>query len=139
MHPLSKIPAAVLALVLGCDGRAAELDVTITGVTPNNGTVLVGIFSPGMPFTGKPMAYATAQPNGSRATVKFPSLAAGEYAVSAFQDTNGNQRLDRGKFGIPTEKYGFSRDARGNYGPPEFVDASIRVAEKTAAISFSLE
>ena len=139
MHLLSKIPAAVVLLALGCDGHAAELDVTITGVTPNNGTVLVGLFNSGMSFTGKPMAYASAQPNGAQASVKFPSVPPGEYAVSAFQDTNGNQKLDRGKFGIPTEKYGFSRDARGSYGPPEFIDASIRVGEKTAAISFTLE
>ena len=139
MHPLLKIPAAVLLLALGCDGRAAEIDVTITGVAPSNGTVLVGLFGSGMSFTGKPIAYVSAQPNGTQASVKFPSVAPGEYAVSAFQDTNGNQRLDRGKFGIPTEKYGFSRDARGNYGPPDFGDASIRVGEKGAAISFTLE
>ena len=139
MHSLLKLPASVLLLALGGDGRAAELDVTITGVSLKNGTVLVGLFRPGMSFTGKPLAYASAQPNGALAKVEFTPIAPGEYAVSAFQDANGNQRLDRGKFGIPTEKYGFSRDARGNYGPPEFVDALIRVGEKGAAISFTLE
>jgi len=139
MHLLSKLPAALILFALGCDGRAAELDVTVTGVAPDHGVVLVGLFRPGMSFTGKPLTYASAKPNGAQASVKFPEVAPGEYAVSAFQDTNGNQKLDRGKFGIPTEKYGFSRDARGNYGPPEFVDASIRVGEKGAAISFALE
>jgi uncharacterized protein (DUF2141 family) len=139
MHPLLKISTAALVFALACDSRAAELDVTISGITPNHGTVLVGLFNPGMAFTDKPLAHAVAPANGARASVKFSSVAPGEYAVSAFQDTNGNQKLDRGKYGIPVEKNGFSRDAHGNYGPPDFGDASFRVGDKATAIDFTLE
>lgn len=43
----------------------------------------------------------------------------GQYAVSAFHDENNNSVLDKNFLGIPQEKYGFSNDARGTFGPPE--------------------
>ena len=32
--------------------------------------------------------------------------------------------------GIPKENYGFSRDARGKFGPPDFDDAAIEVKDE---------
>jgi uncharacterized protein (DUF2141 family) len=32
--------------------------------------------------------------------------------------------------GIPKEPYGFSRDARGKFGPPGFEDAAIEVRDE---------
>ena len=52
-------------------------------------------------------------------TLSIPckGLPAGAYAVALFQDENGNDNLDTTAFGAPTEKYGFSNDARGVMGP----------------------
>lgn len=141
-NPRSISRLAAVAGLLAASSQAAsaaDLDVTIHGVTPRQGVVLVGLYTANTPFGDKPLAYASAQVTGDSVTVKFPAVAAGEYAISAFQDTNGNHKLDRGKYGIPTEKYGFSRDARGNYGPPEFHDASFVVGAKPQLISFTLE
>ena len=46
-------------------------------------------------------------------------------AVAAYHDENGDQDLNRNSFGIPTERYGFSRNARGLTGPPSFEQAVI--------------
>lgn len=54
--------------------------------------------------------------------MKFNSLKAGTYAIRYFHDENENGELDTGTFGIPTEGYGFSNDARGFMGPPSFDD-----------------
>jgi uncharacterized protein (DUF2141 family) len=59
-------------------------------------------------------------------------------AVAAFHDENGNGRLDRNRLGIPTERYGFSRDARGVTGPPDFEDAVIDRPESGQSISLSI-
>jgi ABC-type glutathione transport system ATPase component len=48
----------------------------------------------------------------------FKDLAPGTYAVSAYQDLNGNQRLDANMVGMPTEPYGFSRDAKASSARP---------------------
>jgi uncharacterized protein (DUF2141 family) len=59
--------------------------------------------------------------------VTLPKVPAGNYGLSAFHDENGNGSLDRGEFGIPTEGYGFGRDAVGNSGPPEFEATVVRI------------
>lgn len=57
------------------------------------------------------------------ATWRVRALPFGVYAVKAYHDTNGNEALDKGAFGVPKEPYGFSRNARGRLGPPRYADA----------------
>lgn len=52
-------------------------------------------------------------------------LKAGTYAIALFQDLNNNSKLDTGIFGIPTEKYGFSNNAKGFMGSPSFKKAKF--------------
>lgn len=47
-------------------------------------------------------------------------LPPGEYSVMLYQDENRNGQLDTGMFGVPKEPYGYSNDATGKMGPPEF-------------------
>lgn len=54
-------------------------------------------------------------------------LAAGSYALSVFADANGNQQLDTNFVGNPIEPYGFSRDARALFGPPDFEQARFEI------------
>lgn len=70
-------------------------------------------------------------------TLLIDALAPGRYAVMAYVDRNGNGKLDRGMFGRPTEPYGFSNGG-GRFGPPDFADAVIDVADTGAAIHIDL-
>ena len=54
-------------------------------------------------------------------------LPKGTYAIGIFVDANYNNKMDRNFFGVPKEQYGFSNDAKGNFGPPSFKDASFNV------------
>lgn len=56
---------------------------------------------------------------------EFDNLPNGDYAISVIHDENENKGLDTGIFGIPTEDYGFSNDARGKFGPASFEDSKI--------------
>ncbi len=47
------------------------------------------------------------------------------FAVAAYHDENGDEELNRNRLGIPTERYGFSRNARGLTGPPEYADVLL--------------
>lgn len=58
-------------------------------------------------------------------SIPCQGLPAGTYAISLFQDENGNGKLDSGAFGIPTEKFGFSNDAEGMMGPPSYAKCSF--------------
>lgn len=70
-------------------------------------------------------------------TLRVDALAPGRYAVAVYVDRNGNGKLDRGMFGRPTEPYGFSNGG-GSFGPPDFVDALIEVADTGSAIRIDL-
>lgn len=43
-----------------------------------------------------------------------------QVAIAAYHDANSNGVLDRNPLGVPTERYGFTGNARGLTGPPEF-------------------
>ena len=58
------------------------------------------------------------------ATYKF-ELPEGTYTIGIFVDTNYNNKMDRNLFGVPKEQFGFSNNAKGNFGPPSFKDASF--------------
>ena len=63
--------------------------------------------------------------DGETQVVVFENVPSGIYAISIFQDLNGNGELDENKSGIPSEPFGFSNDARGKLGPPKYKKASF--------------
>ena len=65
-------------------------------------------------------------------SVVFAEVPPGRYAIKAFHDSDGDGELGRDLFGAPSEDYGFSNDARGTFGPPDFADAAVAVGEQPA-------
>jgi len=105
---------------------AADLAIEIEGFEPGKGQVRVALFDAAAEFPAKPTQGQRAKADGAKTVVVFRDLPAGRYAVSAYHDENANEKLDRGMFGIPKERTGFSQDARGGPGgPPEFRDAAF--------------
>jgi uncharacterized protein (DUF2141 family) len=70
--------------------------------------------------------------------VTIEGVPPGTWAVLAYQDENANGELDRNLIGIPSENYGFSRDARGRFGPPSFDDAAMPIRAEAAAATVRL-
>lgn len=69
-------------------------------------------------------------PTKSLIPFTFPQVSPGTYAIVAFQDANGNGKLDTGLLG-PKEPWGMSfRAARPAFRPPRFEDASFTVPEE---------
>ena len=58
----------------------------------------------------------------NRAQIKF-NIPFGSYAISGFQDFDGNGIMSGNFLGIPKEPFGFSNNARGKFGPPKWRDA----------------
>ena len=54
---------------------------------------------------------APLEPGASRIDLELELPQEGQYIVAAFQDLNGNGKLDKNFFGVPTEPYGFSKVA----------------------------
>ena len=107
----------------------ATLTVTITGVEPDGGAIYVALQEQNG-FAQEDGAYTqTASADGRTATVTFDGVEPGDYAVAAFQDTDGDGGLTLRAAG-PTEPWGFSgRVSRS--AAPRFDDASISVDGRT--------
>lgn len=129
MH-IRSIPLLAALLAAAASAQAADLRVEITVPPERQGTVLAALFDQADGFPrGKPLRTATAQPAQGKALLEFAELPPGDYAVSVFLDENANFKLDANLFGMPTELYGFSRNARNLAGPPAFADAALRLEE----------
>jgi len=120
--------------------NAADLTITVKAVRNSTGAVYLAVYDEtgfGKPELAKARQRASAA-NGD-ITFVFHDLAAGKYAVASYHDENGNGKLDTNSLGIPTEGYGFSNNAQGNFGPPAFAQAAFDFDGKTAkSIAFSL-
>ena len=49
-----------------------------------------------------------------------------EYVIKVFHDVNSNGKLDTAMFGIPLEAYGFSNNARGKFGSPDYSETVFK-------------
>jgi uncharacterized protein (DUF2141 family) len=118
--------------------QAADLTVGIEGLKNANGQVLVAVFDRAADFLKQPVRVAAVNAQQGTVKVSIAGLPAGDYALSVFQDENGNGKLDKNVVGMPTEPYGFSNDAVGNYGPPSFQDATVRLADTGGTATIAL-
>ena len=118
--------------------RAARLDIELTGIENDHGLVRVAVCTPET-FTTKHCPFGGAAPaKPGSVVVSVDGIPPGRYAVQAYHDEDGDGRLRRSLFGIPTEAIGFSRDARVRLGAPSFEDAAIDVAEPATATRLRL-
>jgi len=131
--PLVSRMSTALALMLAAAGAsAATLTVVVEGAQGRQGAVRAAMFRDATGWL-KPDAAIRADiaaldsVSGTSVTFVYPDLPAGRYALSVFHDANNDGKLGTNPAGIPVEPYGFSRDARGRFGPPAFDDAAIDV------------
>lgn len=130
--------AACVAVAAG-SAAAADLTVTVDGVTGAQGNVMVALFDKASEFpSGNRFKVQMVPAAAGTARLVFKDIPPGRYALSAFQDVNGNGRLDANMVGLPTEPYGASRDARGKMGPPAFDDAAVTLGGQPLSLTIHL-
>jgi uncharacterized protein (DUF2141 family) len=106
-------------------GWSQTMEVVIKNVNDAEGNIMVGLFSNEADFLKKRFASKKIKAIKGEVHFVFENIPAGTYAVSAFHDANLNGILDKNMIGIPTEGFGFSNDAMGMFGPPDFEKASF--------------
>lgn len=122
----------IVALALGAAltpaAHAAELTLTFPGLKAKTGAVLVAAYDGADSWaSGKPTRAVIASAADAVPTAKLEGLPDGTYAVRAFHDVDGDGKMGRNPFGIPSEPYGFSNDAPPVMGPPAFEAAAFPV------------
>lgn len=117
---------------------AASIEVRVQGVTtPPKGTVRVAICDKATFLKDCPHS-ASAPAQQGETIVTVDNVPPGNWAVLSYQDENDNGELDRNILGIPKERYAFSREARGRFGPPSFEDAAFVLRDEKAVSHIKL-
>jgi len=139
-HPATGLIATVLPCLAAPSALAGELSVEVLGITPNHGKVYIAVYDQqeAFPISGRQRVSQVLASEDTHLTVQFRDLPPGKYAAVAFQDFNGNGKLDKNFLGIPKEPYGFSNGARGSTGPPTFTAASFTL-DSNAATTITLK
>lgn len=113
----------------GADGSADPISIRVIGAIPGDSLVWLAIYNAETSFNDPENALIAAQvpvqQNGVAACTIPASQLPKRFAIAAFHDTNNDGALSRNQFGIPAERYGFSNNARGKFGPPAFEEAVI--------------
>jgi uncharacterized protein (DUF2141 family) len=123
---LAAVPAGLNA------NSGVTLTVTLTGGKPGEGEFVVGLFDNQKTWLKDVVAEVRVPVDeDGGAVVSFEGLPAGTFAISTYQDCNGNGQLDRlVVFGPPREPYAFSNEARGMFGPAKFEDAAFEIGDE---------
>ena len=114
--------------VAGLTSAAAAQDLRLDLSTrETGGRLAIAVYRDADSFrrSERPVATRMVARTGPVTSVTIEGLAPGRYAVAAFHDTDGNGDLTLWPIGVPREAYGFSRDARGRFGPPGFEAAAF--------------
>lgn len=124
--------AAMILCAAASPAHADDVTIALQGAKKNAGSIVLCLWAKedGFPDceSGKAVKRIVVPVNA--ATARFDNVAPGTYAVSAFHDANGNNKLDSNFLGLPLEAVGMSNNPKLN-GPPRFKPARFKVAGPT--------
>lgn len=120
--------AGLLTLLAALPAAAADLTVELANADGVEGQFVVALFDSKADYMDRPAREARAEiRTDGTGEVTFEDVAAGTYAISAYHDRNGNEKLDTNFVGVPKEPYAFSNNARGRFGPAKFDAAAFEM------------
>ena len=118
--------------------QGKSIKITVTGFKNNTGKLKIALYGSKAHFlTEKLLAQATTIQD-NKATVIFENIKPDTYAISCYHDANSNKQLDRNSYGMPTEQYAFSNNARGTMGPPTWDDCTFSITDNDIEMTLKL-
>ncbi len=135
---MSKPPCSCLVslALLALSGVAAAdngtLRIVATHIRSDEGSLVIGVYNDAKTWLSADAAISMIVPvagnrQGDSVTVELP-VPPGAYAVSLFQDINGDGQLSTNFLGIPKEPTGTSNNGRPAFRAPRFSNGLFNVA-----------
>jgi uncharacterized protein (DUF2141 family) len=120
--------------------EVGKLTVVPVGLEKDAGSVMVKLASSEADFESGTVAFRSAivKVENKQAVAVFEDVPYGEYAIKIFHDEDGDEKLDTNFVGFPKEKFGFSNDALGRFGPPSYEQARFRFEATEATIEIEM-
>ncbi|MEM9054361.1 MAG: DUF2141 domain-containing protein [Pseudomonadota bacterium] len=128
---MTRISSLIAALAVGTFAtplaHASDLTITVEGIAQAKGKIMLGLFDEATYKGDGAVNGANLAVEGDSVTVTFEDLEPGEYAVRLYHDVNDDGEMNTNPFGMPTEPYAFSNDAKGRFGPAKWEAAKFIV------------
>lgn len=126
---LLTLTTAIFALGMSQIIQAKQIDFEIKGIKHDQGLLFVQLFKGADSYqSGKPISQTAVKAKQGSVTVTFDDLEAGEYAIRYFHDENADAKMATNLFGMPQEGYGFSNNAKPNFGPAKYPEIKFHLA-----------
>jgi uncharacterized protein (DUF2141 family) len=121
--------------------QTGSITVQLTGVENDQGPVKLCVCRSEDEYTGKTKEFCTASTElkSKKAEWVFKNMPYGTYSIKAFHDENENSKLDTNFAGMPVELYGFSNNARGQFGPPSFAKTAFTLSAPQMTVAIELK
>ena len=100
--------------------QSQSLKITIDNVRDEHGSVLVALYKSADDFMNNRFMSLKLPARKDQVTGSFDDVPPGLYAVTVLHDVNNDMKLNKNAVGIPVEGVGFSNNATGRFGPPDF-------------------
>lgn len=138
MAPMSR--ASAVEADLTCSGDLPRLKVVVEGVRAK-GLLQVDLYKPSeREFLRKASRLKRIRipaANGPQ-TVCFELDSAGEYAIAAYHDVDGDRDLKRHWNMMPAEPFALSTNPKLKMGIPKFEDAAFQAGDGTTVVKLEL-
>lgn len=126
LHPKSLIAILILTIMsftaFSSFGQES-LDIKISNVRKNSGKIIVEIYNSKTSWLKSPYQKLELSSNQDVQTASF-QVPYGKYAITIYQDINGNGETDMNFLGIPKEPVGFGNNYKP-FGEPKFESALV--------------
>lgn len=105
----TKTLSALAALLAATTTTAGTVTVELTGVEARGGTLYAALQKKGEFMGQAGLSAKVERPAAGTVRLTFPDVPAGEYALSALHDANGDKRMNLSEANLPLEGWAMSR------------------------------
>lgn len=114
--------------------------IQINGIEQSRGQAIFVVMDSESSHHGKSPVYSKRiKPIVNQSASVKMELPVGEYSAVVYHDVNSNEKLDTNFFGKPKEPYGFSNNARNNFGVPSFNESRFIVESNDIQLTINIK
>jgi len=130
--------AIIAALMIAPVATAGTLTITLEDIKKTQGSISLGVFDEEGYESGQAVNGANITVDEVTETVTIEGLEPGFYGIKMYHDVDGNGEMNANPFGMPTEPYAFSNNAKGRFGPAKWDAAKFEVTAEGAVQTISI-
>jgi uncharacterized protein (DUF2141 family) len=135
MKKITLLFTIITSALLSTLVQANDIEFEISGINSDKGKLYIQLFK-GEENYKKGNAELASVINAEKGSTKvlFNNVGQGEYAIRFFHDENDNGQMETNLFGSPVEGYGFSNNAKPDFGPVSYSEMTFVVSENSAKV-----